>query len=108
MKRAIFIRVNLPEKFIALSPGYQSHSLGISESDGSLWSWGANDYGQLGQENIAYTYILYTNKILGTHSFVQILLGMNFHWHLIQMDEFGLLEIVKMDALVWEPMKIPI
>lgn len=47
-EREIFTQVNLPEKFVCLSAGI-NHSLGISESGGSLWSWGLNQYGQLGQ-----------------------------------------------------------
>jgi hypothetical protein len=38
-----------PVKFISLSAGSTNHSLGIAECDGSLWSWGSNSHGQLGQ-----------------------------------------------------------
>lgn len=33
--------------------GYLSHALGVKE-DGTLWAWGDNTYGQLGQNNITH------------------------------------------------------
>lgn len=44
-------QVDLPVKFISLSAGYDNHSLGISEIDRALWSWGSNKVGQIGQGN---------------------------------------------------------
>jgi hypothetical protein len=94
-----FTQVNLPVKFISLSAGYQDHSLGIAE-DGSLWSWGSNDFGQLGQgERVSN--LTQPTQILNTHSFVQML-EVNFHWLLIPMKTFGLSEIVLLAVWDWE------
>jgi alpha-tubulin suppressor-like RCC1 family protein len=72
-----FTQVNLPVKFISLSAGYPDHSLGIAEGDGSLWSWGSNSHGQLGQgEEVPE--LTQPTKILNTHSFVQISAGDQF------------------------------
>jgi hypothetical protein len=71
-----FVQVNLPVKFISLSAGHSDHSLGIAE-DGSLWSWGSNECGQLGQgERIQK--LTQPTQIPDTHSFVQISAGYQF------------------------------
>jgi alpha-tubulin suppressor-like RCC1 family protein len=83
--RALFTQVDLPEKFISLIAGYSNHSLGISKSDGSLWSWGSNSHGQLGQGN-QISQLNQPTKISGTHSFVQISAGENFS---LALDSMG-------------------
>ena len=76
IKKETFTRVNLPVKFISLSAGYPDHSLGIAE-DGSLWSWGSNSRGQLGQGE-GVPFLTQPTQILDTHSFVQISAGDQF------------------------------
>lgn len=74
LNKVKFFRVDLPEKFCSLSPGL-NHSLGISESDRSLWSWGSNKEGQLGQGQDVAMLIHQTNKN-SQHTF----LCTNFCW----------------------------
>lgn len=69
-------QVNLPVKFISISAGLD-HSLGIAECDGSLWSWGSNEYGQSGQGEQVLMHAQPT-QIPGTCSFVQISAGWKF------------------------------
>lgn len=42
-------RVGMDNDWVAIAAG-SSHNLAL-KSDGSLWAWGANDYGQLGSNN---------------------------------------------------------
>jgi alpha-tubulin suppressor-like RCC1 family protein len=72
-----FTQVNLPVKFISLSAGFENHSLGIAEGDGSLWSWGSNSQGQLGQGE-GVPNLTQPTQIPDTHSFVQISAGDQF------------------------------
>jgi len=72
-----FTQVNLPVKFISLSVGHTDHSLGIAEIDGSLWSWGSNSHGQLGQ-GTGVPNLTQPTQIPDTHSFVQISAGYQF------------------------------
>jgi alpha-tubulin suppressor-like RCC1 family protein len=69
-----FIKVDLPEKFLCVVAGYPNHSLGIAESDGSLWAWGSNYHGQLGLGK-ALTTVNQPTKIQNSHSFIQISAG---------------------------------
>ena len=41
------VQVGTETSWASIAAGYQ-HSLGIKSSDGSLWTWGYNNYGQLG------------------------------------------------------------
>jgi alpha-tubulin suppressor-like RCC1 family protein len=77
IEKETFTQVNLPVKFISLSAGYKDHSLGIAEWDRSLWSWGSNKYGQLGQGD-EVTKLTQPTQIPDTHSFVQISAGHRF------------------------------
>ena len=70
-----FTQVLLPVKFISLSAGSPDHSLGIAECDGSLWSWGSNSHGQLGEQ---FPNLFQPTQITETHSFVQISAGRQF------------------------------
>jgi alpha-tubulin suppressor-like RCC1 family protein len=72
-----FTQVFLPVKFISLCAGFQAHSLGIAECDGSLWSWGSNQFGQLGQGEQVPN-LTQPTQIPDTHSFVQISAGHQF------------------------------
>jgi len=68
-----FTKVDLPVPFSSLSAG-ENHSLGISELDGALWSWGSNSHGQLGQGR-KVEFLKEPTKIPNTQSFVQVSAG---------------------------------
>jgi alpha-tubulin suppressor-like RCC1 family protein len=76
IQKETFTQVLLPVKFISLSAGYRDHNLGLAE-DGSLWSWGSNTYGQLGQGK-GVPNLTQPTQIPDTHSFVQISAGDQF------------------------------
>jgi alpha-tubulin suppressor-like RCC1 family protein len=80
---AKFTKVTLPIPFISISAGFH-HSLGLSEC-GSLWSWGANDCGQLGHDE-GISFLSKPTEILNTHSFIQISTGYEFS---LALDSFG-------------------
>ena len=69
-------------KFKAVSTG-RYHSLAIDES-GQLWSWGYNEYGQLG--NGVNTLYKSGIQILSEIKFVSIAAGI---WHSLAIDESG-------------------
>jgi alpha-tubulin suppressor-like RCC1 family protein len=58
--------------FIAITAEYEGSSYGL-KVDGSLWAWGYNNYGQLGQGNI--TNYSSPVKVIGNHSFIGISTG---------------------------------
>jgi alpha-tubulin suppressor-like RCC1 family protein len=72
-----FTRVNLPVTFISISPGL-NHNLAIAEIDRSLWSWGLNNFGQLGLGDTKFTHKTQPTQIPNTHSFVQVSAGYDF------------------------------
>jgi alpha-tubulin suppressor-like RCC1 family protein len=80
----VFIQVNLPIKFISLSAGYEDHTLGLA-IDGSLWSWGSNAYGQLGQGK-RVPFLTKPTRIRKTRAFTQISAGHRFS---LALDENG-------------------
>ena len=74
---SIFTQVNLPVKFTAICAGYQNHSLGISATNGSLWSWGSNAQGQLGLGSQIKTQV-HPSQFPNTQQFLQICAGNQF------------------------------
>jgi alpha-tubulin suppressor-like RCC1 family protein len=57
--------------------GGTEHAGGIASSDGSIWMWGRNGWGELGRNNGVLTSES-PAQIAGVHSFIQISLGYRF------------------------------
>lgn len=72
-------------KFVHIAKGnYGSTSSHALKEDGSAWSWGRNDYGQLGDNT--RTYRSSPVSVVGNHSFIQISSGF---FHTIALKENG-------------------
>jgi alpha-tubulin suppressor-like RCC1 family protein len=55
-----------------------SHSLAIRKSDGTVWSWGLNTYGQLGNSSVPLTQSRAAVQVIGLGGVVKIATGDNF------------------------------
>lgn len=66
------------------------HNLAL-KSDGTVWAWGNNDYGQLGNGSVTPSYggVAYAAQVTGLSNVVSIAAG---HWHSVA---------VKSDGSVW-------
>lgn len=66
------------------------HNLAL-KSDGTVWAWGNNDYGQLGNGSVTPSYggVAYATQVTGLSNVVAIAAG---HWHSVA---------VKSDGSVW-------
>lgn len=66
------------------------HTLAL-KSDGTVWAWGNNDYGQLGNGSVTSSYggVAYAAQVTGLSNVVAIAAG---HWHSVA---------VKSDGSVW-------
>ena len=66
------------------------HNLAL-KSDGTVWAWGNNDYGQLGNGSVTPSYggVAYAAQVTGLSNVVAIAAG---HWHSVA---------VKSDGSVW-------
>ena len=70
------IKVIGPYSFVAIGAGYR-HSIAIEGSDGSCWTWGISQFGNLGL-NAAVPNQSSPRLVVGNHSFVQVAGGYHF------------------------------
>jgi len=75
------------EKILDISTGYQTASIAIIRSPGTLWCWGANEYGQLG-----------TGDTVFQSSPVQV--GTDTNWDRIEINGRACIAL-KTDGTIW-------
>src|SRR3989339_893222 len=85
-------QIGTDKKRVAVSAGYL-HTIGL-RSDGTLWGWGANDYGQLG---MGYT-TPYTSPPYGITSPTQI--GTDTKWVAVSTGNYHTIAL-KADGTLW-------
>jgi alpha-tubulin suppressor-like RCC1 family protein len=81
LAKDIFLSVSSPYvilnnmQFTQIDAGVGNYSAGIRSSDGSIWSWGINTYGQLGNNTRTQSSI--PVSVVGGMSFTQLAVGHN-------------------------------
>jgi alpha-tubulin suppressor-like RCC1 family protein len=75
------------EKILDISTGYETASIAIIRSPGTLWCWGANEYGQLGTGDTAFQ-----------SSPVQV--GTDTNWDRIEINGRACIAL-KTDGTIW-------